>query len=77
VKAAKESMEAVQFFGSRGVPVINTSPRGKKSRTQNSATYPSLHIQSMATQKPLPSATKTIGSKKVSAWLKMFTTDIF
>ncbi|GMY15501.1 hypothetical protein FCV25MIE_10740 [Fagus crenata] len=57
-------MEAVQFFGSRGVSVINTSPRGKKSRTQNSATYPSLPIQSMATQKPLPSATKTIGSKK-------------
>lgn len=60
-KALRESMEAIAVCSSRGVPVIN-SPRRK-----NLATYSPLLVQSMAAQKPLPFATKTVASKKVSA----------
>ena len=60
-------MEAIPSFSSRGVPVINSSTRRNNARTENYATSSTLLIKSMATQKPLPSAAKTIGSKKVSA----------
>ncbi|XP_030937634.1 uncharacterized protein LOC126703427 [Quercus robur] len=59
-------MEAIPSFSSRGVPVINSSTRRKNARTENYATSSTLLIKSMATQKPLPSAAKTIGSKKNS-----------
>ncbi|KAH7550741.1 hypothetical protein ACOSP7_023715 [Xanthoceras sorbifolium] len=56
-------MEVAAFYGSRGVPSIYSSP---KRRSENPVTLSPLLIQSMATQKPLPSAAKTVSSKKNS-----------
>ncbi|KAK9267031.1 hypothetical protein L1049_025300 [Liquidambar formosana] len=62
-------MEAVPFCSSRGVPFITSSPIRNRGRTEQSATFSPLLIQAMATQKPIPAATKTVGSKKVGTVL--------
>ncbi|THG11726.1 hypothetical protein TEA_003816 [Camellia sinensis var. sinensis] len=53
---------------SRGVPLINTSPKkgsSKLSRKGHSVYLPTLLVKSMATQKPaIPSPTKTVASAK-------------
>ncbi|GAV74856.1 DUF1118 domain-containing protein, partial [Cephalotus follicularis] len=54
------------FCGNRGTPFIYSCTERKKGSTRSYATFSSLVIKSMATQKPLPSAAKTVSSKKVS-----------
>ncbi|XP_040986222.1 uncharacterized protein LOC121234367 [Juglans microcarpa x Juglans regia] len=49
---------------SRAVPAINNCTRRRNARTNNSAAFTPLFIRSMAAQKPLPSATKTVSSRK-------------
>ncbi|KAJ4831841.1 hypothetical protein Tsubulata_017504 [Turnera subulata] len=60
-------MEATAFSGSRGIPFIYSSPkRLKTALADNSASYSPLLIKCMATQKPSPSAAKTVSAKKNS-----------
>ncbi|KAL9433427.1 hypothetical protein AB3S75_024156 [Citrus x aurantiifolia] len=55
-------MEAAAFYGgSRGIPCIHPPSSSSKRNA-----FSSLLVQSMATQKPLPSAAKTVGSRKNS-----------
>lgn len=59
----QESMDATAISGSRGRGLPSPCIHSSCPRTPNSA---ALVIQSMATQKPLPSASKTVSSRKVS-----------
>ncbi|XVE54683.1 hypothetical protein DITRI_Ditri03aG0101700 [Diplodiscus trichospermus] len=59
-------MEATAVYSSRGSPFLCSSRVTTKARTQTSATFSPFLIQSMATQKPLPSVAKTVGSRKSS-----------
>ncbi|XP_012470329.1 uncharacterized protein LOC105788135 [Gossypium raimondii] len=62
-------MEATAVYSSKGSPFLFSSRiTTKKSfkSSQNAATFSPFLIQSMATQKPLPSGAKTVGSRKGS-----------
>uniref|UniRef100_A0A5B7CA64 Uncharacterized protein n=1 Tax=Davidia involucrata TaxID=16924 RepID=A0A5B7CA64_DAVIN len=60
-------MESIGWCcSSRGTPLIYSSAKRTKARTQHSQYFSPLLIKSMATQKPIPSATKTVGSRKGS-----------
>ncbi|XWS37263.1 hypothetical protein CRYUN_Cryun19dG0028400 [Craigia yunnanensis] len=59
-------MEATAVYSSKGSPFLCYSRITTKAKTQNSATFSPFLIQSMATQKPLPSVAKTVGSRKSS-----------
>ncbi|KAK6276122.1 hypothetical protein POUND7_005831 [Theobroma cacao] len=61
----KTDMEATAVYSSKGSPFVCSS-RIAKPKPQNSATSSPFRIQSMATQKPLPSVAKTVGSRKSS-----------
>lgn len=63
----KTDMEATAVYSSKGSPFVCSS-RIAKPKPQNSATSSPFRIQSMATQKPLPSVAKTVGSRKVSSF---------
>lgn len=62
-------MEATAVYSSKGSPFLFSSRITTKKSSQNSATFSPFLIQSMATQKPLPSVAKTVGSRKVSFFL--------
>ncbi|GFZ17000.1 hypothetical protein Acr_26g0002700 [Actinidia rufa] len=53
---------------SRGVPLIHSSPKKgtSRARKEQSVSLSTFVVKSMATEKPLPSATKTVGSAKIS-----------
>ncbi|KAJ4713211.1 DUF1118 domain-containing protein [Melia azedarach] len=61
-------MEATAICGgsSRRIPFAHSFPKRSKLTNQKSAACPSLLVHSMATQKPLPSAAKTVSSRKGS-----------
>lgn len=67
----KGSMEGgAAICSSRAAPLIGSSAhRGRGGRIERSASFSPLLLQvrSMATQRPLPSAAKTISSRKVSS----------
>ncbi|GKV35507.1 hypothetical protein SLE2022_291770 [Rubroshorea leprosula] len=52
--------------GSKGFSCLYSSPARTNAKTLYPSSSSALVIQSMATQKPLPSSAKTIGSKKGS-----------
>ncbi|XP_022137623.1 uncharacterized protein LOC111009021 [Momordica charantia] len=61
-------MEVTSFCSSsRGISFVYSYPWKTKSRFDNPSTVSPLLVRSMAAEKPLPSAAKTVGSKKINS----------
>uniref|UniRef100_A0A2P2JNF5 Uncharacterized protein LOC105112540 n=1 Tax=Rhizophora mucronata TaxID=61149 RepID=A0A2P2JNF5_RHIMU len=74
----RKRMEATACCGSRGFPFTSSSSSSScTKRTKTVHGKSSLLIKSMASQKPLPSAARTVGSKKVSPFLPFFIKPMF